>query len=153
MGSARGSSSGLTRASGLAHPRMSGMVRPVPISGIAPAPGLRPPGPFSQPNARGSPLIPLPTTYQDRQADHLPHLLPPQRSSRTVRDHASPKGQRRDSQGNGPQIQKLRPKGVTPQDVRYAEKSYGVVFSSGPRESIVSQSKDTRSRPAWRFAA
>jgi hypothetical protein len=84
MGSARGSPSVLTRA-----------------SGFAPAPGLRPLRPLSKSNARGSPDIPVPASLRDCQAGHLPHFPLLQRLSRTVRDHAFPEGQRRNSHGAG----------------------------------------------------
>jgi len=97
MGSARGSSAGSNLTSDVSYPPLAIWVYAFPPSGIVPAPGLRPSGPFSQPNARGSPLIPVPTTYRDRQTNHPPHLPPRQRLSGTLRDHVPPKGQRRSS--------------------------------------------------------
>ena len=73
MGLARGSPFDLGRARRLTHPRLSAMLRLVPAPGLAPAPRLRPTGHLSKSNARGSPGIPVPTSAQDRQADHLPH--------------------------------------------------------------------------------
>jgi len=97
MWSARESSSGSTLTNDGSYPPLPIWVCPVSLPGVAPAPGLPPPGPFSQPNARGSPAIPAPPSVQDRQADHPPHLPPRQRSSDTPRGHASQEGQRRNS--------------------------------------------------------
>jgi hypothetical protein len=97
MGAARGSSSGAILAGDISYPPFPIWVCPAHSSGIAPAPGLRSPGPLSQPNVRGSPLIPVPTTYRNCQAGRSPHFPPGQRLSRTLRGHATPIEQRRNS--------------------------------------------------------